>query len=169
MSDVDFAYLAGVIDSDGHITINRSCRKGRVYHGAVVGISGTRRQPHDLAASIWGGNVKRYTPKNPRHRPVFVWSRMGTKAVPILLDVLPYLRIKRPHALLAVECQDHVTMSKFDDPFPWFGPDYDPIAARDEMRLEMVEELNQWRRVGKKKAGRLLDGRTWDEYPGQGS
>jgi protein gp37 len=33
------------------------------------------------------------------------------------------------------------------------------------MRLEMVEKLNQWRRVGKKKAGRVLDGRTWDEMP----
>lgn len=49
----------------GFITINRSTRKGRTYFGAVIGVSGTRRQPHDLAASLWGGTVWLYTPKDP--------------------------------------------------------------------------------------------------------
>lgn len=43
----------------------RSTRKGRTYFGAVIGVSGTRRQPHDLAASLWGGTVWLYTPKDP--------------------------------------------------------------------------------------------------------
>lgn len=57
MRDVDLAYLAGVIDADGYVTATRSERNGRLYFGAQVGITGSRRQPHDLASSIFGGRV----------------------------------------------------------------------------------------------------------------
>ena len=45
MRDVDLTYLAGVIDADGYVTATRSERKGRLYFGAQVGITGSRRQP----------------------------------------------------------------------------------------------------------------------------
>lgn len=45
MRDVDLAYLTGVIDADGYVTATRSERKGRLYFGAQVGITGSRRQP----------------------------------------------------------------------------------------------------------------------------
>lgn len=140
------AYLAGVIDSDGYITINRSSRAGRLYHGAVVGIAGTRREPHDLAASLWGGKVSRYVPPNARHRPQFQWSRQGEAAAVIIARIAPYLRVKRANVDLALELQEHVACGRDDDAFPWFLPDYDPIAARERMRAEMVKELNIRRR-----------------------
>ena len=56
------AYLAGMIDGDGYISITRSVRNGNEYFGPQVGIAGTRREPHDLAASIWGGVVSTYKP-----------------------------------------------------------------------------------------------------------
>lgn len=136
------AYLAGVIDSDGFITINRSQRKGQVYHAAVVGIAGTRREPHDLAASIFGGNVGCYQPKISGHRPQFQWNRQGQSAINVIEAVYPYLRVKRANADLAAELHEHVQLAKSADPFPWFGPDYDQIAARDLMRREMIEMLN---------------------------
>ena len=47
------AYLAG------------SRHKGRVYVGAAIGIAGTRREPHDLAAALFGGTVRSYAPREP--------------------------------------------------------------------------------------------------------
>ena len=135
------AYLAGVVDSDGFITIHRSTRNGRVYHGAVIGISGTRREPHDLAASFWGGKVYRYEPKNPSHRPQYQWSRTGTTAVDPIESLLPYLRVKVTQAHLALQLQEHIACGRSDDLFPWFGPDYDPISARDEMRAGIVQAM----------------------------
>ncbi|HHS84312.1 MAG TPA: hypothetical protein ENK38_05205 [Gammaproteobacteria bacterium] len=151
------AYLAGVIDSDGYISIQRSIHNGKyLYHAAKIGIAGTRRQPHDLAASLWGGKVGSYTPKNTKHRPQFQWSRCGSVVWEIITELRPYLRVKREHADLALDLQEHVFDGQSDDPFPWLTPDYDPIPDRERMREKMIRVLNQ---------SRILDGREWNEYP----
>lgn len=152
---LDLAYLAGVIDSDGYITITRAVRKGLAYHAAQVGIAGTRRQPHDLAASIWGGNVGCFKPKNPEHRPQFQWVRHGANAVEVISAIRPYLRVKEEQADLTLELHEHLEYGRCEDPFPWFGPDYDPRAVRDELRREVIE-LNQSR--NKLRSGRDLFG-----------
>lgn len=139
------AYLAGMIDADGYITINRSTRAGVAYYGAQVGISGTRRQPHDLAASLWGGKVSLYQPKNPRHRGQYQWSRQGDVAIGIITALLPYLRIKLDQARVALELQEHCIFGRGDDPFPWFSAGYNPTPFREELVAE-IRELNQWRR-----------------------
>lgn len=139
------AYLAGVIDSDGYITIHRSTRSGRHYYAARIGVAGTRRQPHDLAASLWGGTVGRYEPRDPRHRSQYQWSRTGGPAVAAILAVLPYLRVKVPQALLALDVQEHVLAGRGDDPYPWLGPDYDPGPTLAACRAEVVDLLNQGR------------------------
>lgn len=99
------AYLAGILDSDGYVTVQRTKHAGRIYMAARVGIAGTRRQPHDLAASIFGGNVYSHIPKNPRHRVQFQWCRDGKAAVAVIEAVRPFLRIKGAQADLAVRLQ----------------------------------------------------------------
>lgn len=135
------AYLAGYIDGDGYITATSSLHSGRRYVGAVVGLSGTVRIPHDLAASLFGGNVRVYVPRNVRHRPQFQWQRYGRSAEPVLRAVLPYLRIKADQAALALVLEEQLAeardMRAFDDPYPWMGPGYDPEASL----VEAVEEI----------------------------
>lgn len=159
-TDLELAYLAGVVDADGYITITQSKRREKLYFGASVGITGTRTEPHEMAASIWGGKVHSHTPKNPRHRIQHVWCRQGVSAAEVIRDLRPFLRVKAAQADLAMECQDHVLCGRGDDPHPWFGPAYDPTEHLTEMRAEMVLLLNQSRRPVV-----TLDGRTWDEYP----
>lgn len=160
-SETTLAYLAGVIDSDGYISIQQSAHRGTAYFGARIGISGTRTEPHQLAASIWGGNINSYTPKNPRHRVQYQWARHGAKALGPIYDVLPYLLIKREQALLAIEAQEHVLYGSGPDPYPWMLFSYDPEPYLTELRNEVVLVLNQNRRNPKPQ----LDGRTWDEMP----
>lgn len=146
MGSAIYAYLAGIIDADGYITINRSQRGTTIYHAPQVGIAGTRRQPHDLAASLWGGNVGLFKPNNPSHREQYQWTRQGAAAVAVIEAIRPYLLIKADHADLAIELWEHVQAGRFgkDDPFPWMGPDYDPVRARDLLRTEMID-MNQSR------------------------
>lgn len=159
------AYLAGMIDGDGYITITRSVRAGKEYFGAQVGIAGTRPEPHNLAASLWGGTVSRYQPSNPDHRAQYQWQRMGASAVAVIEAIYPYLLIKKEHAELAHELHDYVCEARAEDPFPWFGPDFDPVIKMRSMRDEMIA-LNQSRnRVGKKAAGRRLGGAQHDGFP----
>jgi hypothetical protein len=158
IKDTTLAYLAGMIDGDGYITINRSDRAGKIYHAPQVGIAGTRREPHDLAASLWGGKVGCYYPTNTAHRPQFQWSRQGAQAAEIIKLLQPFLLIKIEHAWLALNLWEHIQEGRSSDPFPWYGPHFEPICERDEMREHMIE-INQSRnRIGKKAAGRLLDG-----------
>lgn len=154
--ELTLAYMAGVIDSDGFISITHSVRKNVHYFAPVIGIAGTRPAPHELAASLWGGAVRAHTPKNPCHRVQYQWSRQGAAAADAIVALRPYLRVKSAQADLALQCFEHVLFGRGDDPYPWMSPDYDPTADLTEMRSEMVAVLNQ---------ARHLDGRTWDEYP----
>ena len=151
-SETQLAYLAGVVDSDGYITINESRRKGAIYHAPQVGITGTRPQPHHLAASFWGGKVSVYHPKLTGHRPQFQWSRQGGAAACIIAALLPYLLVKSDQALTALELWQHIEDGRSEDAFPWFGASYDPVAERCELRQQMIA-LNQSR-------SRLRGGRT---------
>lgn len=92
------AYLAGVIDSDGFVGVQRQTQRQRVYFGVRVGITGTRRQPHDLAAATFGGNVT-------EHHGNFQWMRTGRSAPAVLAALRPYLRVKARQADLAIALQ----------------------------------------------------------------
>ncbi|AQT78295.1 hypothetical protein B1R94_02170 [Mycolicibacterium litorale] len=159
------AYLAGVIDADGYVTATRSTHAGRQYFGAQIGITGSDRAPHDLAAQIFGGNVTSHQPNRLRahHRVQFHWQRGGSGAVPIILAVLPYLRIKADRARLVLELQEQVDWIRAargdDDPFPWMPAGYDPNPSLSAL----VDDI----RACNARSNRLLDGRTWDEYPDQ--
>jgi hypothetical protein len=81
---------------------------------------------------VFGGNVGVYIPRRDRvsHRPQFQWQRAGRQATPVIEAVLPYLMVKQGQAALALELQatadEERLMRGLDDPYPWFGPDYDP-------------------------------------------
>ena len=162
-SDTNLAYLAGVIDADGYVTATRSVHSGRQYFGAQIGITGSDRAPHDLAADLFGGNVTSHQPRHGRahHRLQFHWQRAGVRAVPVINAVLPYLRIKADRAHLVLDLQEQVDWIRAtrgdDDPFPWMPAGYDPAASLsarvDEIRSSSI------------RAGRELDGRTWDQMP----
>lgn len=160
---IQIAYLAGIIDADGYVTASRVQRKGRWYCAAQVGITGSSREPHDLAADIFGGNVTCHQPNRLRahHRMQYHWQRNGTQAVPTITAVLPYLRIKADRARLVLELQEQVEWIRAtrgdDDPFPWMPAGYDPTNSL----ASLVEEI----RSSNTRTGRELDGRTWDQYP----
>ncbi|MCC5574544.1 hypothetical protein IMZ11_02675 [Microtetraspora sp. AC03309] len=156
------AYLAGVIDSDGYITASSSTRGGRTYCAPRVGISGTRREPHDLAASIYGGTVRSYEPKDDRshHRTQYQWVLEGDGAATVIAAVLPYLLVKRAQAQLALQLQEARLEARAartdEDSYPWAPSGYDPTPAMVAL-AEDIRALNV--------RGRELDGRTWDEFP----
>lgn len=142
MSDVDLAYLAGVIDSDGYVTATRSERKGRLYFGAQIGITGSCRAPHDLAAALFGGNVNTHRPsRNPNYKPQHHWQLGGRRAVPAIEAVLPYLRVKHARAELVLELQrdlDEAREFAAEGGVPWLPVGYDRArgfsAQVDEIR-----------------------------------
>lgn len=159
MSDntATLAYLAGIIDADGYVTATKSIRNGHAYYGAQVGITGSRREPHDLAAETFGGKVSAHSPGGQRshHLTQFHWQLGGSQVAPIVTALLPYLRIKRTRAILVLDLQEQIDERRVmvkagEDPYPWAPAGYDPTRSLDA-QIEDIREASR--------------GIRWDEYP----
>jgi hypothetical protein len=108
ITQLEWAYLAGILDGEGTISIftSRNSTKGRKYpcYCPRVSISNC-----DERIMIWlektiGGRarpVKRKRETNSRKwRQSYIWELSRKQAVPILKNILPYLIIKRAQAAL---------------------------------------------------------------------
>lgn len=101
------AYAAGVIDSDGSIDIRRDTWALR--HGIMCQATFSERvtvrqiepQAVDLLKATFGGH--RGTASNRHGQPLHHWQVVDRVAAAFLVDVLPYLRIKRRQADLCLE------------------------------------------------------------------
>jgi hypothetical protein len=173
------AYLAGAIDADGHITIQRSLRKvGKryrhrpTYYFPKMGYTSTNGAVPDLLKQTFGGAVHHYRPSNARHKPVQVWY-IGTAQCGIAARLLtPFLRQKVEQAVLVAElceiiARQHIEQTQTQKPPYRITPEHLAVRERYWEEVTLLNEPSN-RRVhflGKRRAGRELDGRTWDEMP----
>lgn len=116
MEPTTLAYLAGAIDADGFITIQRTRRNVKentcgpvVYYLAKLGLSQTERIVPDLLVATFGGKVTTHRPKNKKHKTVYLWHSSNASAVVALTALLPHFRLKRRQAELALELGGLVT------------------------------------------------------------
>lgn len=116
--ETDLAYLAGVIDSDGCIMVQRAPWNGRnrasVSYSAIVTIAQVETEACELARTVLGGFVLWPRPKNVRARPMIRWTVKSQKAGKALRAVRPYLRIKASQADNAIHLCDLITQSRSD-------------------------------------------------------
>jgi len=153
MKEVDLAYLAGMIDADGYITVARMRKRkplpsGNVtvntYYALKVGIGGTRTPPMELARSLFGGSITSHVPEGKALRQ-YQWSVSGTTGLEVLKRIAPYLRIKKGQAILGIAFQEmmlrHKQQMKHEQKPPYRITDA-MQAEREAMWLEMTG-LNQ--------------------------
>lgn len=102
--ECDIAYLAGVVDSDGCIRVERLRNHGRsadgISYAAFVAIGQVEPHAVELAHATFGGFVLKVNPtqKKPHARPMFRWTAKS-RIASCALDVMrPYLRIKAAQA-----------------------------------------------------------------------
>lgn len=103
VSDMSIEYAAGLLDSEGSIVI--SLNKKKNDHSLMVHITNTNDIPLNKGKNKWGGTVHLKTNNKLKRKPCFVWVLQGKTAENFLLSVLPFLRIKKEQALLAIEFQ----------------------------------------------------------------
>lgn len=102
MNLLEIAYAAGVIDSDGWITISPSPSSYRIF----VGLAQAEPQAVRLVSELFGGAVnlrKKSDPKRFSSRPMYTWRIEGKSAKRALFELLPYLKIKNAQARLALD------------------------------------------------------------------
>jgi len=107
MKKVDLAYMAGFFDGEGCISLcERSKRKRQLR--VHISISNTNEWIIQWFKFNFGGSVtsERKQLKNPNWRDTWRWNiTSGAHSVRFLKEILPYLRLKKPQAELAIAFQ----------------------------------------------------------------
>lgn len=145
---IEAAYCAGVMDSDGCISIKRSTYAMRVVgdskqatYSERVCVKQVERQAVDLLRFLFGGSFRRDRPSTPRGKPIFAWQVTDKKAVTCLEAIIPYLRIKTRQASNCLELRRIKELSKKQRVA--VGRGHAGSAPRSEANSDAMEALFQ--------------------------
>lgn len=94
-SESEWAWLGGVIDGEGHISMLKR-RNGQMARR--VAITNCNLPLLVAIAAAFGGKIHTHTPPKPKHRQQFQWYTYGDHARMVLHGALPYLIVKREEA-----------------------------------------------------------------------
>lgn len=103
------AYLAGTIDADGFVTVQRTrkrdsrCKRASIYYTAKVGLSETSPIVPNLLRRAFGGQIYEHQPRNRAHKKWFVWQVSNEMAAAAIRSLLPYFKVKRKQAEFAIQ------------------------------------------------------------------
>lgn len=142
------AYVAGIIDGEGCIGLERvKARKTNVGNIAVkIAVTMTDRRVPDLLKALYGGSNIFVTRRNPKHKPVHMWTVYSKKAETMLREIRPFLIVKAAQADLALSVRDHLKTAGALSRGPWHDPTsqrhIDTVAFRESAKLRM-HELNK--------------------------
>lgn len=109
---LDVAYLAGVVDSDGSLTISRQHNKTRPNPSFTPTFqlswveSIASRKVMELLKTSYGGSISKSKSQKGRFknaRPIIKYCITSRKLKAFLLDVAPYLRLKKSQADLCLK------------------------------------------------------------------
>ena len=107
--ETDLAYAAGVIDSDGCISLTRwraNYNKSTKYKLQVVVQMTTpevTRYLNCIFFDEFGGHYRQHPRREANRAPVYCWSLSCRNSAGFLRLILPYLRGKADQAKLAIE------------------------------------------------------------------
>lgn len=141
MKPTEKAYIAGLIDGEGCITITRRKKRKNPkfsYYQPLLNISNTDKRIIDYAQNLIHGMIIKRIPGKPGDRRRKKWKLVyhliltGEKLKQTLKEILPYLRAKRKQAEIALEF-----------------PIYLGRGWKGRTGLEMQKQNALWRKIKK--------------------
>lgn len=126
----DVAYLAGVIDSDGYIGVRRDTYAmrvrgdaGQAIYQARITVRQVDHKAIDLMVFYFGGTRYPQASQAANGKTFDCWEVCSAAVGRVLPHLMPFLRIKREHALNALEvCRLNSDPNRrgfeFPDPIP---------------------------------------------------
>ena len=111
-TDVERAYLAGLIDGEGTVLIATSAPradKATRTHALQVTVSNTHMATMEMLHARWGGSLSiRHFSSTMSTRPIAVLRWNSISAANLLREILPYMQIKRGQAEAALIFSDEL-------------------------------------------------------------
>lgn len=110
LGETDLAYIAGIVDGEGHIQIIRfPAPKKKSTPGwrttIAVDVTNTDEWLINYLFLNFGGTVYEVKHNNLKWKRCWRWAIRANKAERFLSLILPYLHLKKPHAELAIKFQ----------------------------------------------------------------
>lgn len=131
LTDIDTAYIAGLVDGEGCLAIvrqkNSNCRGGFAYRCGFRIASTNQGIMEWLSEAVGAGCVKSHQPKMRNSKRQWSWDLWSNNAAALTMRLLPYLKIKRPSAELLLAFQNGLKTHRVGVPLT--GSE---IAFRDE-------------------------------------
>lgn len=125
------AYIAGIVDGEGSIVIERT----KNHYKARLHISSSSREIVDFCQSSFDcGHVYKYNDHQPNHRLAYQWVVNSKMAQRVLLELLPYLILKKRQAIIGIALESR-KKGRF------FPVSPEELIIRDRMR-NTVMKLN---------------------------
>ena len=148
LRDTDAAYIAGILDGEGYITLNRQKRYRKRWNDEVwdyiprVDITQARRELLDHIASLLEGS---YSLRHGGRDGNYWRISLGASSLQWLLpQVIPYLVLKKEIARMVLEYSIFRTRQnhrhKFNENRPWQDEMYK--RCKELNSLELYRELN---------------------------
>jgi len=103
MEETDKAYIAGFIDGEGYIGITRQERENRptMSYRTILTISNTKIEALKFCEKFYGGRIR-------IEANTFRWYCPSANQERLLLDILPYLKLKQKNAILVIDYKSYL-------------------------------------------------------------
>lgn len=104
------AYLAGIIDGEGTITLSK-IHKASEFRHPVVSVSSTSYEILDFIHAHYGGSISAHKIYQSHHKQSWMWKTTYDDVISFLTDIYPYLldKTKRHRAQLLMTRYKQVT------------------------------------------------------------
>jgi hypothetical protein len=96
------AYLAGLFDGEGSVSIVRNRSTTHDRYQLCVSMHMSDREPLNALVASFGGSVVPATVSKPGRSDTWQWSLWSQKAVPFLTAIQPHLLIERRRVRVAL-------------------------------------------------------------------
>lgn len=96
MDKVDKAYLAGIVDGEGTVTLMKHHRNET--HTPYVSVANNNLKLLQWIKNKVGGNICSKKKRLPHHHDSYTWSARQDRAIRLLNEIKCFLIIKKPQA-----------------------------------------------------------------------
>lgn len=114
MKDTELAYLAGIVDGEGSISISLDSKEDRFK--LSLDITNTNLEVLQWVQKEWGGSISTRTPRAGHRKPCHRWFASAELTEKVLRAILPYMRIKQLQAQLALDFRASFDWDKISEP-----------------------------------------------------
>lgn len=102
MKKTDLAYFAGLFDGEGCISIDKDY-KGKVYLTLSCRVAMTNLWVLQALKFAFGGSVRSVKKQKNHWKQAWIWRVSAQLALSFLEQILPYLKLKKPEAEIAIK------------------------------------------------------------------